>query len=177
MNPLFDDKKFRKACSKFSTGVAVATVRQDDNRAAGLTISSFTSVSLDPPLVLFCIDRRSQLLPDFRNCRSFGINVLSADQIELSTRFARRESQHFHCPDEQPGAFRVPILPEALTSLECKLKNVISCGDHDILVGEVIALSVNQGNPLIRYDSAYCTLESKPNVAGPEIAASMHPKI
>src|SRR5271170_4432940 len=149
--PLVDDKQFRKACGKFSTGVAVATVRQNEHTAVGLTVSSFTSVSLDPPLVLFCVHRQSRVLPEFRKCQRFGINVLSADQLELSTRFASRETQNFHCLNDQPGSVCVPILPGALAVLECKLENVISCGDHDILVGEVVALSVKDGDPLSRY--------------------------
>lgn len=158
-----DEKQFRKACSKFSTGVAVATVRQDDHTAVGLTISSFTSVSLDPPLVLFCVHRQSRVLPEFLKGRPFAINVLSADQEELSRRFARWETQTFPCANEQPGSEAVPVLVGVLAALECRLQNVFSCGDHDILVSAVMALSAKDGDPLIRYNSDYCTLQKKAN--------------
>ena len=156
-----DDLQFRKACSKFSTGVAIATVRQGTHTAVGLTISSFTSVSLDPPLVLFCIHRNSRVLPEFLKRRRFAINVLSADQESLSKRFASRETQQFQCFEEQPEADVTPVLEGVLAVLECRLQDVFSCGDHDILIGQVIALSSQDGEPLVRYNSAYCTLEKK----------------
>ena len=157
---LVDDKQFRKACSKFSTGVAIATVRRDDNTAVGLTISSFTSVSLEPPLILFCVHRQSRLLPDFK-CGRFAINILSADQEDLSRRFACRDTQQFQILEEQAEPDSVPVLAGVLAVLECRLQNVISCGDHDIVVGEVVALSAQDGDPLIRYNSGYCTVAKK----------------
>lgn len=157
-DPLFDNQ-FRQACSKFSTGVAVATAVADQKTGVGVTINSFTSVSLEPPLVLFCIHNQSNVLRYFRGCEYFGINILSADQIDVSTRFARKDTHYFSLANEQPGSTGVPLLSGILAFLECKLEQVIPCGDHDILVGNVIALSARDGSPLVRYDSSYRTLD------------------
>jgi 3-hydroxy-9,10-secoandrosta-1,3,5(10)-triene-9,17-dione monooxygenase reductase component len=157
---MISQDQFRKTCGRFPTGVAVATVMQDDGTTAGLTISSFTSVSLDPALVLFCIHRQSRVLP-FLHCQGcFGINILSAGQADLSTRFARRDSHNLDFADWQLGQSGVPILKEVLATLECRLHSVISCGDHEIVVGEVVASSVEDGSPLVRYSGSYCTLET-----------------
>ncbi|MFZ1007693.1 MAG: flavin reductase family protein [Candidatus Sulfotelmatobacter sp.] len=157
---MISQDQFRKACSRFPTGIAVATVMQDDDTAAGVTISSFTSVSLDPALVLFCIHRQSRVLPFLHRQRSFGINILSAGQADLSIRFARRDSHNLHFADWQLGQSGVPVLKEVLATLECRLHSIISCGDHEIVVGEVVAFSVEDGNPLVRYGGSYCTLET-----------------
>jgi flavin reductase (DIM6/NTAB) family NADH-FMN oxidoreductase RutF len=157
---MFSDRQFREACGRFPTGVAIATVVEDGNTAWGLTVSSFTSVSLSPPLVLFCIHRQSQLTERFHRSEAFAINVLAADQEHLSTHFATRNSHRIPPSDWVPGQTGVPALAGALAVLECKSRSRIPCGDHDILVGEVIALSVGDGHPLVRYGGSYHELES-----------------
>lgn len=159
-DPLFDSQ-FRHACSKFSTGVAVATAIADQETGVGVTINSFTSVSLEPPLVLFCIHNQSNVLRHFRDCEYFGINILSADQIDVSTRFARKDTHYFSLLHEQSGSTGIPVLSGILALFECKLEQVIPCGDHDILIGKVSALSARDGSPLVRYDSSYRTLDTE----------------
>ena len=160
------DKQFREACSRFATGVAIATVMEDENRAFGLTISSFTSVSLEPPLVLFCLHHQSQLKSHFSQSGTFGINILSANQDDLSARFANRNSHQIHPSDWHPGYTGVPVLVGSLATFECKSREKIVCGDHDIFIGEVVAVSVEDGAPLVRYQSSYCRLEDGKSARG-----------
>jgi flavin reductase (DIM6/NTAB) family NADH-FMN oxidoreductase RutF len=155
-----DADQYRRACGKFATGVAVATVMQDSGAATGLTISSFTSVSMEPPLILFCVHRNSRVLPHFRQSRGFGVNILSAGQTEISTYFARELSEPCCLVRWNHGGTGVPVLQGVSAVLECRLHSAVPGGDHEILVGEVLALSIGEGTPLVRYGGMYCSLEA-----------------
>jgi len=157
----FSADQFRKACGRFPTGIAIATVMEDEQTASGLTINSFTSVSLEPPLVLFCLHSQSQLTPCFQRSEFFGINVLAAGQSELSARYATRHSHRIHASEWQAGRIGVPVLAGSLAVLECKLRNTMPGGDHEIFVGEVLAVSVGDGAPLVRYGGSYCLLQKE----------------
>lgn len=142
-------------CGKFVTGVVIATVRDKQGAPQGMTVNSFTSVSLDPPLVLFCVDHRVRLLEHFLDTGFFGINILSKDQQELSSRFARPGIERFAGVDWYEGESGVPLLPGVLAALQCKLVDTPSAGDHRILIGEVIHLGFREGTPLVFYSGAY----------------------
>jgi flavin reductase (DIM6/NTAB) family NADH-FMN oxidoreductase RutF len=157
----FEQERFRLACSRFATGVAIATVMRDQETPAGITISSFTSVSLEPPLVLFCIHSGSRVLPHFRARGRFGINVLSADQLHLSSHFTRSDAR-FDLLEWEMGTTGVPVIAGALAVLECELREGISRGDHEILMGEVVSTAAADGPPLVRYGRAYRTLAAVP---------------
>jgi flavin reductase (DIM6/NTAB) family NADH-FMN oxidoreductase RutF len=157
--PHIDKHRFCLACGKYSTGVAIATVRDVQGEPHGMTVNSFTSVSLSPPLVLFCVDHGARILPHFRQCEYFGINVLNEFQTDISDHFASSRRDRFNGIDWRPGETGVPLLRRGLAFLECALRNRIPAGDHDILIGEVIEARVEEGRPLLYFGSQYRKLE------------------
>jgi flavin reductase (DIM6/NTAB) family NADH-FMN oxidoreductase RutF len=159
-----DPATFRTACSRFSTGVAILTLFGIDGLPYGLTVNSFTSVSLDPPLILVCVDNRSHVLKQFApNCR-FGVNVLSEHQRGLSQMFARRADDRFSCTEWTPGKFGAPIFTETLATFECELSQSVPAGDHEILIGRVDDVSHGEGNGLVYFGSAYRNLAPHPQM-------------
>lgn len=152
-------RDFIRACGQFATGVAVATVVDAAGTPHGITVNSFTSVSLDPPLVLICIGHSAPILRLFRDAGRFGLNMLAESQRHLSEHFARRGNDRFESVPWYPGETGVPLIPGVLATLECRLARAETAGDHDILIGEVRATAVRGGRPLIYYGSAYRRLE------------------
>jgi flavin reductase (DIM6/NTAB) family NADH-FMN oxidoreductase RutF len=149
------ERQFRLACGRYSTGIAVATVIDKQGEPHGITVNSFTSVSLAPPLVLICLDHKARILEHFRAGVHFGINVLNEFQREISDYFASSKRDRFNGIDWRPGGTGVPLLPRGLAFLECKLRHRVPAGDHDIVIGEVISAQVEEGRPLIYYASGY----------------------
>ena len=121
----------------------------------GLTINSFTSVSLAPPLVLFCLDRASQARGAFETSASFVINILYQSQRELSHRFASREDERFTGLDYRKGTSGAPVLAECLASLDCERHSIVDGGDHLIFVGRVVSVEVREGDPLLYFAGRY----------------------
>jgi len=152
---MVDPLSFRRACARFATGITIATVLGSDGTPQGFTANSFTSVSVDPPMVLLCIDRSANVLPHFQAAPQFGINVLSAEQKELSMRFATRGQDRFEGVGWRTGVGSSPILEGALAQFECLTRQVWEAGDHLIFLGEVIAAHYEDGAPLLYYASAY----------------------
>ena len=146
---------FRRACGCFATGVAVVTTLDPQGAPSGLTVNSFSSVSLDPPLVLFCLDRGSQVLAPFESCTSFVINILTESQQHLSQRFASSDEGRFTGIDHRPGFTGAPVLPDALAVIECRRQAVLDGGDHLIFLGEVVAVQSRQGDPLLYFAGRY----------------------
>jgi flavin reductase (DIM6/NTAB) family NADH-FMN oxidoreductase RutF len=151
-----DIQEFRRASGCFTTGVAILTTVRPDGEPMGLTVNSFTSVSLAPPLVLVCVHGGSRVLEPLLIAGRFGINVLAADQRDLSTRFATDRSCALAW---ETGPTGVPLIPGALAVFECELSRDFDGGDHRILVGRVLRLAAGEGAPLVRYGSAYRGLE------------------
>ncbi len=147
--------EFRRACGRFATGVTIATVLDPQGAPHGLTVSSFTSVSLDPPLILICLGHAVTIIDAFRAARHFGINVLSDAQRDLSERFARKGFDRFNGLPWTPGDTGVPLLPGALAAMELAVENRIPSGDHDILIGRLLRAEVTEANPLIYFASRY----------------------
>jgi flavin reductase (DIM6/NTAB) family NADH-FMN oxidoreductase RutF len=156
--PTVDSAAFRHACGKFATGITIVTVIGPDGLPHGMTVNSFTSVSLEPPLVLVCIDRKATILPKLQAARYFGINVLSESQQDLSAQFARRGMDRFEAVPWFPGELSVPLLDGALAQYECSVNSVTEGGDHLIFIGEVQHLQCFAGRPLLYYASGYATL-------------------
>ena len=123
-----------------------------------MTVSSFTSVSLEPPLVLVCIDFRSSVHPHFRSNAHFAVNVLHEDQTELSVRFADLPDDRFQGIDWYSGTTGAPLLRGALAIFECAVKNTVEAGDHAILIGEVIRTESREGKPLLYFNRNYRSL-------------------
>ncbi len=147
--------EFRHACGRFATGVTIASVMDPQGTPHGLTVSSFTSVSLEPPLILICLGHEVTSIELFRSCPHFGISVLRQDQQELSERFARKGYDRFDGLEWEPGATGVPLLKRMLATMECRVEQRITCGDHDILVGGMVHANVAEGEPLVYYASRY----------------------
>jgi flavin reductase (DIM6/NTAB) family NADH-FMN oxidoreductase RutF len=152
--PVTSDE-FRRACGRFATGVTIATVLDAAGGPHGLTVSSFTSVSLKPPLVLICLGHEVTVIDAFRGAQHFGINVLAEDQQELSERFARRGADRFDGLAWRAGDTGVPLIPGVLAAMECRVHHRFVSGDHDIFVGEMVRAQVTGGEPLIYYASRY----------------------
>jgi flavin reductase (DIM6/NTAB) family NADH-FMN oxidoreductase RutF len=150
-----DPKEFRRAGGKFLTGVTIATARAVDGAPHGLTANSFTTVSLTPPLILVCVDTRARLLEHFLGTGYFAVNVLTEAQQELSSRFAKPNIDRFDGVEWYEGRTGAPLLPGSLATLECKLVQQPAAGDHIILVGEVLHLSMADGSPLGYFSGCY----------------------
>ena len=140
--PDFSSAEFRRACAQFATGVTVVTTRAADGTPAGLTANAFASVSLDPPLVLLCLDKRLRSYRAFREGGRYAVHVLAAHQTFVATRFATRNVDKFAGLVSRPGLGGVPILPDYLALLECAVEATHDAGDHTIFVGRVERLDV-----------------------------------
>jgi flavin reductase (DIM6/NTAB) family NADH-FMN oxidoreductase RutF len=153
------DAEFRRALGQFATGVTVVTTRDAGGRPLGLTVNAFCSVSLSPPLVLVCVDRRSEANPGLAEGRLFNVSVLAEDQQEISHRFATLGALKFEGIALPNGDNGVPVIPGALAVVECRLSAAHTAGDHTIYVGEVTRLEHRPGRPLLYHGSAYRQLD------------------
>jgi flavin reductase (DIM6/NTAB) family NADH-FMN oxidoreductase RutF len=154
-----DPAEFRRALGQFASGVTVVTTRDRLGQPLGLTVSAFCSLSLDPPLVLVCIDRRSDAHAGFQASGLLGVSVLAEDQEDWSRRFASGGSAKFTGARLTTGASGVALVPGALAHLECRIAASHPAGDHLIYVGEVVQLAVRPGRPLVYHASDYRRLE------------------
>jgi flavin reductase (DIM6/NTAB) family NADH-FMN oxidoreductase RutF len=150
---------FRRACGRFPKGVAIAGAVDAEGTPHGLTVSSFTSVSLSPPLVLICLGHEVTSIDVFREASHFGISLLREDQCEISERFARKGEDRFDGLEWRRGETGVPLLEGALATMECAVRQRIAAGDHDIFVGEMVRAEVGDGTPLVHFGGAYRRLE------------------
>ena len=139
-----DPQRLRQVLGHYPTGVTVVTAVDEDGEPTGMVLGSFTSVSLDPPLVAYLPQKSSSSYARLRASRSFCVNVLSADQEELCRSFASRHTRHTVEADTRPGITGVPVLSDALAYLECRIDREVDGGDHVIVIGEVIDLAVQR---------------------------------
>lgn len=155
-----DDRSFRKALGCFATGVTVVTTLNPETRApAGVTVSAFSSLSLDPPLVLFCLGNKTASLDSFRTYGHFAVNLLSESQRDVSTRFASRAEDKWAGLEWDKGIAEIPVLRGCLATLECSLHATHDGGDHLIVVGKVENLRYQEGGqPLIYFRGGYMDL-------------------
>ena len=149
-----DQSEFRQALSHFATGVTVVTTR-DGPELVGMTVSAFASLSLDPPLVLICIDHRARSHDAIARAGVFAVNILTDLQEPIARRFAAHIRDRF-----LPGSYRIsarglPLIEHALATIECRLAQTLPGGDHSIYVGEVLTVAVNPGQPLLYYRSQF----------------------
>jgi len=155
-----DGRELRNALGRFATGVCLITAVSDEGEPLALTANSFSSVSLDPPLVLWSLQNNSDVFAVYAGAKHYAINVLAGNQQELSSRYARKgdhvlDPEHFTL-GEQGGA---PLIHDALVSFECTLEATHPGGDHVIIVGRVDAMHVRpEGEPLVFYSGAYRAL-------------------
>jgi flavin reductase (DIM6/NTAB) family NADH-FMN oxidoreductase RutF len=151
------DVEFKSVMGRFPTGVTVVTTC-DDDQPAGLTVNAFASISLDPPLVMVSIDKRSHLHDLVKRAGFFAANILGADQQELSRRFAGQtgdRNDRFHQTAYHTGKTGAPILDDAIAHVECRIVEAYPAGDHTIFLGQVEALGASAGEPLVYHRARY----------------------
>ncbi len=148
----------RQCLGKFATGVTVVTCRDARGRPCGITANSFSSVSLDPPLVLWNISKVSSSLEAYLAADAFAINVLAEHQHETASHFARSDDRLFDGMEFVDGAGGAPLLPGTLAVLECRRHQVHDAGDHYIIVGEVTRHESRDGDPLLFFGGRFTAL-------------------
>lgn len=152
----FDSTSFRQALGSFATGVTIITARDKDGEPLGLTVNSFNSVSLDPPLVLWSLAKNALSLDVFREQTDhWAVHVLSSNQTELSTRFAQRGEDKFAGLDIEDGLGGVPLLRDCTARFQCKTASQYEGGDHVIFVGEVLSFDQTECAPLVFHGGRY----------------------
>lgn len=152
---------FRKACGYWATGVSVITACDTDGKAYGLTMNGITSLSLDPALFIICVDNKSETLDPIRRSKAFAINLLSSGQQDLSNRFAKKGPDKFDGVPHTKGGTGSPLLEGRLLAIECTVREIHEGGDHQIIVGQVTALSLpasDELQPLLYYRGKYAAL-------------------
>lgn len=150
-----DPIQFRRALGNFATGVTIITAQNEQGEKVGVTANSFNSVSLDPPLILWSIDKKSSSFPVFQQATHFAVNVLSGSQIELSNKFSRRNIDKYEGTSYQTGAGRVPVLEHCSAVFECENHQIIEGGDHWIIIGKVVNFHDQGRSPLVYHQGAY----------------------
>jgi flavin reductase (DIM6/NTAB) family NADH-FMN oxidoreductase RutF len=150
-----EKNELRRVMGHFATGVTVITSVRSSGQIHGLTANAFTSVSLTPPLLLVCIDKKAESYPCFDESRVFTVNVLAADQEALSRRFAVTGGDKFDGVSYKVGANGAPILDGALAYLECRVTEKIDGGDHTIYIGEIQQAETKEGKPLLFFRGGY----------------------
>ena len=158
---MIDAADFRHVLGHFASGVTVVTTTDADDRPAGLTASAFTSVSLDPPLVLICVDHKSQTYPALLDRGTFAINILRLDQQDVSRRFASTKLDKFEVIGWRMSPLGLPLIDGALAHLECTTANTHVEGDHTIFVGLVERASAIDGEPLMYFRGKYDRLRGE----------------
>lgn len=153
----FDSMAFRKTVGQFATGVTVVSVATEHG-VHGMTANSFTSVSLEPPLVLVCVDKTRQTHGHIERAGRFGINILTKEQEPISNWYAGRRDQPVDIPWRDDVAAS-PVLEGALAWLDCTLAHTYEGGDHTIFVGRVEACSATGGEPLLFFKGRYTALQ------------------
>lgn len=155
-----DGRLFRDVMGTWATGVTVITAT-DDSEPVGLAANSFTSVSLDPPLVLFCAGKSSSTWPRIENSGAYAVNVLAEDGAEVSKVFAAKDADRFAQLDYREGVTGSPILEDALAYLDCEIESKHDAGDHILVVGRVVDLGIQRDDdrPLIFFRGAYGNLK------------------
>jgi len=151
----FDPAILRKVMGLFATGVTIITTRDQEGKPYGLTANAVTSLSLDPPLLLICVDRKAETFPHFFDSKIFVLNILAEDQEALSRRFATTGGEKFAGVACRPGHLGTPILEGTLGHIECRITETLEGGDHVIHIGEVQHAEASDGRPLLFYRGKY----------------------
>ncbi|MHA4818691.1 flavin reductase family protein [Streptomyces aculeolatus] len=154
-HPPVEPATLRRVCGLFTTGVTVITTGVG-GPPAGTTVNSFTSVSLEPPLVLFCLHHKSRLQTELRASKAFAVNVLAQRQQEVARAFAGRKTADFETVPHRRAELGLPVLTEAMAHLVCRVVDQYPGGDHSIVLGEVVAASAlaPRPEPLVFFDGA-----------------------
>lgn len=152
-------RALRDALGAFATGVTIVTAIGDGGEPVGFTANSFTSVSLDPPLLLVCLAHKAFSYRIFCETDSFAVNVLGADQEDIATRFATKGADKFAETDWIPGQMGAPLIAGSLARFDCATHQRVVAGDHDIIMGKVIGFSRHEGEALVYHSGSFRRLE------------------
>jgi flavin reductase (DIM6/NTAB) family NADH-FMN oxidoreductase RutF len=151
-----DPQDFRDAMSQFASGVTVVTTRGADGAPVGFTASAFSSLSLDPPLVLVCLARSAESFPAFQQASTMSISILAVGQDDIALRFATRGADKFGETSTTDGTTNgMPLVDEATAHVECRIRDRLDGGDHVILVGAVTRAATAPIEPLLHYNRAF----------------------
>ena len=150
--------ELRLALGRFVTGVTIVTCRDENGEPVGLTANSFNALSLDPPLVLWSLRQASSTIAAFTNASHFAVNVLAADQVDLSRRFAKPSSAKFDAGEWTGGQGGAPLLAGCVAVFECRRRSHHAAGDHLLFIGEVERIGGSADTPLVYHAGHYRTL-------------------
>lgn len=153
-----DARELRNVMGNFATGVTIITTKNAAGKPFGLTANAFSSLSLDPPLLLICVDKKVDCYACFDESKVFGVNFLSEGQDQLSNRFATKGIEKFEGVSYKLGELGVALLDDALAHIECKVANAYEGGDHTIYVGEIQSATVLSDRPLLFFRGKYYKL-------------------
>lgn len=148
-------RAYRNSLSAFTTGVAIVTTRTPEGEKVGLTVNSFTSLSIDPPMVLWCLGKKSKSVPLFQKSRPFTVSVLTAGQQHLAEIFSSQNNDRFKDVALAGDPTGAPIIDGCLSWFECKVDNIFDGGDHHIIVGEVSRFGRQDEKPLVFQNGEY----------------------
>ncbi len=154
-------EEFRNALSRFPSGVTVVTTKDADGSWRGCTVGAFSPVSLEPPMVLVCVDKRAGSHNAFQETGAFVVHILAEENEVHSNQFASHSSDKFNGIEYRTGISDIPVIENALVALECRLAHAHEGGDHTIFVGEIERAEIKDGNPLVYWHGDYHKLKSK----------------
>lgn len=155
----FSDE-FKKAMSRYASGVTIVATVDDDGKKWGFTASSFSSLSLDPPMILVCLAQSADCFGAFSHADVFSVNIIGPEYEELAYRFAKKNINKFSGGEFIEGKVGTPVLPNSLVSMECSLYKSYPGGDHKILVGSVLNAQVGSSAASVWYDGQFHRLET-----------------
>ncbi|MFC9763343.1 styrene monooxygenase/indole monooxygenase family protein [Rhodococcus jostii] len=159
----FDPRDLRRALGQYATGVTVITARAPDGRKVGVTANSFTSVSMDPPLVSWCPASKAPSLPDLTAATHFAVNVLAANQHDLSRQFSTPAEDKFAGVATTEGIAGVPLIDDAIAHFQCRTVQRVEAGDHIIFLGEIEQYDADPGEPLVFHSGSYRLVTKHPD--------------
>ena len=157
-----DSALLRQVMGRFATGVTVVTTRHGEE-SSGMTANAVTSLSLDPPLILVCVGLEGSMHGLLKEGKCFAVNILRADQQELSTRFAKPGPKGFSGIELTSAETGAPLLTEALAYADCEVIDIVRGGDHDMFIGKMLTGATVDGEPLIFYGGHYANLATGDN--------------
>ncbi len=153
------NRELRNALGCFATGITVITALDREQRPMGMTVNSFASVSLEPPLISWCLAKDCHAYDSYMTAEHFAVNILSDQQEDLSQLFASPLEDKFAQTDWQPGIYNLPLLTGCIAHIECKREQDYPAGDHSILIGQVLNFDYNNQSPLIFSQCQYNRLK------------------
>lgn len=154
--------EFKRALQLWASGVAVVTTKSEKYGLQGMTVTAFSSVSIDPPQILVCINKSADTGEGIKESRRFSVNLLKTGQDDISNQFAGGSSQQqrFENTEWETGTSGIPLLSDSLMSLDCEVVEMLLSGTHVVIIGEVRNTICRSGEPLLYYRGAYRKLES-----------------